>query len=131
MTSARSRLHRATIDLSAKTLRSEQIADRSCEFPTVAAGFEGREHSMSYATFDNLTAIGSIDAKGTIRSHEMPAGVRGTEPVWADGHLLSLCHTKDRAFVGVYDAARIPDGPVAKIWLDHHVPITFHGMFTR
>jgi all-trans-8'-apo-beta-carotenal 15,15'-oxygenase len=36
---------------------------------------------------------------------------------------------RDRAFVAVYDAARIPDGPVAKIWLDHHVPITFHGSF--
>ena len=33
------------------------------------------------------------------------------------------------AFVGVYDAKRIPDGPVAKIWIDHHVPITFHGTF--
>jgi all-trans-8'-apo-beta-carotenal 15,15'-oxygenase len=35
----------------------------------------------------------------------------------------------DRAYVAVYDAKRIPDGPVAKIWLDHHVPITFHGTF--
>lgn len=127
----RGQFHRATIDLSAKTLRSEQLADRACEFPTVAAGFEGREHAISYVAFDNLGAIGSIDTKGNICSHELPAGVRGTEPVWADGYLLSLCHTKDRAFVGVYDAARIPDGPVAKIWLDHHVPITFHGTFAR
>jgi len=36
---------------------------------------------------------------------------------------------RDRAFVAVYDAARIPDGPIAKIWFDHHVPITFHGTF--
>src|SRR5690606_3558974 len=51
------RLHRATIDLTAKSLRSEQIADRDCEFPTVASGFEGREHTTSYVAFDNLTAI--------------------------------------------------------------------------
>lgn len=124
-------LHRATIDLTAKTIRSEQIAERSCEFPTVASGFEGREHSIAYVAFDNLGAIGSIDTKGTIRSHALPAGVRGTEPVWAEGYLLSLCHLKDRAYVGVYDPARIPDGPVAKIWIDHHVPITFHGSFAR
>jgi all-trans-8'-apo-beta-carotenal 15,15'-oxygenase len=122
-------LHRATIDLRAKTMRSEQVAERTCEFPTVAAGFEGREHSISYVAFDNLGAIGSIDTKGTVRSHALPAGVKGTEPVWADGYLLSLCHLKDRAYVGVYDAQRIPDGPVAKIWIDHHVPITFHGTF--
>ena len=123
--------HRATIDLARKTLRSEQLSDRACEFPTVANGFEGREHAISYAAFDDLGAIGSIDATGTIRSHELPAGVRATEPVWANGSLLSLCHLKDRAYVAVYDPQRIPDGPVAKIWLDHHVPITFHGTFAR
>ena len=52
-----------------------------------------------------------------------------SEPLYVDGHLLALSHMRDRAFVAVYDAARIPAGPVAKIWLDHHVPITFHGTF--
>ena len=121
--------HRATIDLRAKRLRSEQVSDRSCEFPTVARGSEGREQAITYAAFDSLGAIGSIDARGAIRAHALPAGVRGSEPVWADGYVLSLCHMADRAFVGVYDAERIPDGPVAKIWIDHHVPITFHGTF--
>lgn len=124
-------LHRATIDLAAKKLRSEAIAERACEFPTIASGVEGREHSITYVAFDNLGAIGSIDAKGTIRSHALPSGVRGTEPVWADGYLLSLCHATDRAYVAVYHPERIPDGPVAKIWIDHHVPITFHGTFAR
>lgn len=121
--------HRATIDVRAKRLRSEQVSDRSCEFPTVARGSEGREQAITYAAFDSLGAIGSIDARGAIRAHALPAGVRGSEPVWADGYVLSLCHMADRAFVGVYDAERIPDGPVAKIWIDHHVPITFHGTF--
>ena len=64
-----------------------------CESPTVAPGFEGREHSLSY-----LVA----------RSHDGPS---------------------DRAFLSVYDAARLPDGPVARAWFDRQVPITFHGMF--
>jgi all-trans-8'-apo-beta-carotenal 15,15'-oxygenase len=121
--------HRATIDLISKTMRSEQLADRAAEFPTVRPGDEGREHTLAYSVFDHLGAIGSIDAKGTIVSHELPDGERATEPLYVDGHLLSLCHTADRAYVAVYDAKRIPDGPVAKIWLDHHVPITFHGTF--
>ncbi|MFN0248605.1 MAG: carotenoid oxygenase family protein [Kofleriaceae bacterium] len=127
----RGQFHRATIDLAAKTLRSEPTAERDCEFPTIASGFEGREHAITYVAFDNLGAIGSIDAKGTIRSHAFPTGVKGTEPVWADGYLLSLCHLPDRAYVAVFDANRISEGPVAKIWIDHHVPITFHGTFAR
>jgi carotenoid cleavage dioxygenase-like enzyme len=79
--------------------------------------------------FDELGAIGSIDARGRVVAHELPSDERATEPLYVAGHLLSLCHTRDRAFVAVYDAARIPDGPLAKIWLDHHVPIAFHGAF--
>lgn len=126
---AEGRYHRATIDLAARTLRSEQVSDRSCEFPTLQPGDEGREHRIAYATFDTLSAVGSIDARGKIIAHELPDDVRATEPIYVDGHMLSLCHTDGAAYVAVYDAARIPDGPVAKIWLDHHVPITFHGTF--
>lgn len=121
--------HRATIDLAAKTLRSEQLADRGCEFPTVRPGNEGREHSETYVVFDQLRAIGTIDAKGTVVAHDVPGDQLVSEPLYVDGHLLALCHMRDRTFVAVYDATRIPAGPVAKIWLDHHVPITFHGTF--
>jgi len=76
--------HRATIDLAARTLRSERISERRCEFPTVAPGSEGQEHALGYAVFDEPSAVGSI-----------------------------------------------PDGPVARIWLDHHVPLTFHRAFAR
>jgi all-trans-8'-apo-beta-carotenal 15,15'-oxygenase len=124
------RYHRATIDLERNALRSDQISDRRCEFPKVTPDQEGREHSIAYAVFDELTAIGSIDAKGQIVAHQMPGDERATEPLYVDGHLLSLCHTRDRAFVAVYDVKRIPDGPVAKIWLDHYVPITFHGVWS-
>lgn len=132
------RYHRARIDLAAKTLTSERLSDRACEFPTIAAGEHGFPHAVTYAAFDNLGAIGAIDSQGAVVAHELPADQRASEPLFvdgggsaSDGHLLSLCHAQDRAFVAIYDAARIPDGPVAKIWLDHHVPITFHGTFVR
>ena len=123
------RYHRATIDLAARTLRSEQLADRTCEFPTVAPAVKGREHAVAYAVFDNFGAIGSIDARGAITSHSLDASERCSEALYADGYLMSLCHARDAAYVAVYDAARIPDGPVAKIWIDHHVPLTFHGVY--
>jgi all-trans-8'-apo-beta-carotenal 15,15'-oxygenase len=123
------RYHRASIDLRKRALRSTQLADRPCEFPTLAPGMHAREHDLAYVVLDNFGAIGSIDARGTIVAHEVPEDERVTEPVYANGHLLALTHRRDRAFVAVYNAARIPDGPVAKIWLDHWVPITFHGVF--
>lgn len=125
------RYHRARIDLAARTLTSEPLSDRPCEFPTIAHGEHGFPQAITYAAFDNLGAIGAIDSRGRVTAHALPADQRATEPLLVDGHLLSLCHADDRAFVAVYDAARIPDGPVAKIWIDHHVPITFHGSFVR
>ena len=121
--------HRAVVDLAARTIVSEQLSDRACEFPTVAPGDEGREHRTAYAVFGDLGGIGAIDGAGRVTEHQLPAGERATEPLYADGYLLTLTHARDAAYVGVYDAARIPDGPVAKIWIDHHVPITFHGTF--
>jgi all-trans-8'-apo-beta-carotenal 15,15'-oxygenase len=123
------RYHRATIDLAAKRLRSEQLSDRACEFPSVAPGMKGREHAVAYASFDNLGAIGAIRPDGTIEAHVLPADEKISEPLYVDGHLLALCHTYDAAYVAVYAAERITAGPVAKIWIDHHVPITFHGVF--
>jgi all-trans-8'-apo-beta-carotenal 15,15'-oxygenase len=93
----------------------------------------GAEHARAYAVFGDLDRIGAIEttgpATGRVTAHELPAGELASEPLYADGYLLSLCHAKDRAFVAVYDTTRIPDGPVAKIWIDHHVPITFHGVY--
>jgi len=77
---AQGRYHRATIDLAHKTLRSEQLADRACEFPTVATTDKGREHALAYAAFDQLGAVGSIDPRGRIIAHELPVNQRGTEP---------------------------------------------------
>ncbi len=123
------RYHRATIDLASKRLRSEALSDRACEFPTVAPGAKGREHAVAYASFDDLGAIGAIRPDGAIEAHVLPADEKISEPLYADGHLLALCHTRDAAYVAVYSAERIAAGPVAKIWIDHHVPITFHGVF--
>ena len=45
------------------------------------------------------------------------------------GWLLTLVHDgrADASYLAVLDAARLEDGPVARAWFDHAVPITFHG----
>ena len=132
------RYHRATIDLAARTFSDERILDHSCEFPTIAPGV-GRANAFPYLALDNLGGLGKLDlATGTLDAHALPATQRATEPVFVangpgedDGHVLSLCADgpSDRAFVAVHDAKRIAAGPVAKVWLDHSLPITFHGTF--
>jgi len=138
---ANSESHRAVIDLERKTLRTEPVLARSCEFPTVAPGREGREHAISYVALDTLRGIGKLDARtGSLAAHELPDTQRVTEPLFVprpgatredDGYLLALSHDgpTNRAFLAVYDAARIPDGPIARAWFDHQVPVTFHGTF--
>lgn len=132
--------HRAVVDLDRKTLRSEPVLARACEFPTVAPGFEGREHSLSYLVLDSLAGIGKLTADGALVEHRLPDSQRVTEPVFVprpgatredDGWLVALSHDgpTDRAFLAIYDATRIPDGPIARAWFDHQVPITFHGSF--
>lgn len=136
-----SEAHRATIDLDARTLRSEPVLARACEFPSVAPGYEGREHALTYLALDSLAGIGTLDARtGALVEHRLPDTQRITEPLFVprrnatgedDGYVLALTHDgpTNRAFLSVYDAARIPDGPVARAWFDHQVPITFHGTF--
>ncbi len=133
--------HRAVIDLDGKTLRSEPVLQRACEFPTVAPGREGREHGLSYLALDSVAGIGKLDARtGTLTEHVLPDTQRITEPLFVpragataedDGWLVALSHDgpTNRAFLSVYDAARIPEGPIARAWFDHQVPITFHGTF--
>lgn len=126
----RGRYHRAVIDLRAKTFRTEPLTDRDVEFPTLEPGSEGRAHARTFVTLDGMSSIGAIDtATGAITSHTLEAGAAISEPLFVDGHLVALGHTRDRAFAAIYDAARIPDGPVARAWFDHHVPITFHGTY--
>jgi all-trans-8'-apo-beta-carotenal 15,15'-oxygenase len=136
--------HRATVDLRARTLRSEQIIDQPCEFATIAPGAEGREHGATYLVLGDLAAIGKLDARTgkLVATHALPSTQRTTEPLFVprpgavrddDGHVVALQHDgpTNRAFAAVYDAARLPDGPVARVWFDHQVPITFHGTYLR
>ena len=62
-------------------------------------------------------------------SRDLPGDQRASAPLYVDGDLVSLCQMRDPAFVAVYDAPWIPDDPIAKIWIDHHVPLTFRGTF--
>jgi all-trans-8'-apo-beta-carotenal 15,15'-oxygenase len=116
------------------------VLDVACEFPTVAPGREGTPSTYVYAAAGDLGSVLRYDtATHAVQRHALPATQRATEPLFVprsagsedDGWLLALCHDgpTDRAFLAVYDARRLVDGPVARAWFDHQIPITFHGTF--
>jgi carotenoid cleavage dioxygenase-like enzyme len=34
---------------------------------------------------------------------------------------------KRKSFMAVFEAANLEKGPIAKLWLEHHLPMSFHG----
>ncbi len=138
---AGARYHRAVIDPARRTMTSEVVLDEVCEFPKVNARVEGAEHRTTWLTLGALDGIGRLDPEtGTMTADRLPSHQRASEPVFvprvgardeADGHVLTLCYDghQDRSFVAIHDGLRVADGPVARLWLDHRVPMTFHGIW--
>jgi all-trans-8'-apo-beta-carotenal 15,15'-oxygenase len=127
---ATARLSRARIDLRARTFTSEVIADVPCDFPQVRLEDAGGRHRAVWSTDADLGGILRIDTdSGAIDRHRVAAGEAVTEPVVVGAHVLTLGHAaaSDRAFLSIYRADHLSDGPMARCWFAHHVPITFHG----
>lgn len=65
------------------------------------------------------------------------AGVHVGEPVFAgrpggavdEGWWLMQCldSVAEQSFFAVFDAQLVASGPISKIWLQHSLPLSFHG----
>jgi all-trans-8'-apo-beta-carotenal 15,15'-oxygenase len=74
---------------------------------------------------------------GVAQSFDFGPNVATGEPVFAarpgggidEGFLIVQCldGTTERAFFALFDAAHVDSGPIARIHLPHHLPISFHG----
>lgn len=146
-TDAQGRLHRATLDVNAGTLFSEQVSDRRCEFPSATPLRAGARHRYTYVAahsgpdtwrgpHDVLVKVDMETGAETVVT--LDAGHHPSEPIFVpraggsaedDGWLLVQTYdaTSNRTYVAVLDA-KVPDaGPVARAWLEHAFPFTFHG----
>jgi all-trans-8'-apo-beta-carotenal 15,15'-oxygenase len=137
------RYHRASVDPTRRTFRSEPLSGLGCEFPRVHPRIEGQRHGLTWLTHGDLRAILALDPEHHRESmYEFPSGQWASEPVFAprsgalgsderDGYLLVLCHddARDRGFVAVLDARDISGGPVARVWFDQYVTSTLHGQW--
>ena len=137
------RLSRAIIDPARKTLGNEPLWDRGCEFPRVHPEREARDYRYTWVQTEAPHGIARFDVEaGEAMTYDLPEHQRASEPVFvprrvsagtpgdeSDGYALTLIYdgAVDRSCVAVFDAARLPDGPIGRAWFDHSIPITFHG----
>ncbi|HET9598469.1 MAG TPA: carotenoid oxygenase family protein [Anaeromyxobacteraceae bacterium] len=145
-----STLHRAEIDVAARTARFEERAAIPCEFPRVAPAREGRRHRFVYAAEVSAERIAESALQDRIAKIDVERGAAGrlalgpgqtvSEPVFVprprgagedDGWLLTLVYDapSHTSHVAVLDARDLAVGPIARAWFDQHVPLTFHGAF--
>ncbi len=132
-------LHRATLDLAGRRFTSEARLDRAVEFPRVHPTHEGAPHDVTWLAADGLQTVLAHRADGAHREYRFEADEVISEPVFvprgsndeADGWVLTLVydHRTARSSLAILDGLRLGDGPVARAWFDHHVPMTFHGTF--
>ena len=142
-------VRRYVINLKQNRVNQEILAHDSYEFPIVNPHRLGHRYRNGYFTY---SARAALQDTGIARM-DMLSGQRELfdfghnflvgEPVFAprpgvsfsgdeaveEGWLLSQVFdvTTQTSFFAVFDAAHLADGPIARILLEHHVPISFHG----
>jgi all-trans-8'-apo-beta-carotenal 15,15'-oxygenase len=135
-------VRRYVIDPKARTLREETIDAGNHEFPMVDLRMALRKHRYGWFAcghagdwiFDGVTRL---DMESGARE-EYRFGSRHFvgEPIFAprgvregDGWILAQVQSGETGtnFLAVFEAANLAAGPVAKVHLRHHAPISFHG----
>ena len=136
-------LRRITLDLASRRVRAEEISGDNHEFPGVHPDRAGRAHRFAHL------ARGARDALfwSSLVRVDLESGREDvfdfgptricTEPVMAprpgageeEGWLLSevLDAPSGRSFLAILRSDALADGPVAEVWLPHHLPLSFHG----
>ncbi len=133
---------RYIIDVQSGTAKEDIISDGNYEFAMADPRVYGRKHRYGYFASGGLsdltTGISRIDySTMDIQHFDFATPAHTGEPVIIpkpngkvdDCWIITQCLDSKsmRTFFAIFDAAHIRDGPLAKIWLSHHVPISFHG----
>jgi carotenoid cleavage dioxygenase-like enzyme len=148
-TKAIPRLTRWTIDLSQNTNEYgwERLHELGCEFPRLDDRFAGLKYRHGYAACaaDGGTEIGGFNGivhidhqTNQLDVYDMGKYCVTSEPVFVarsddaaegEGYLLANVYDEERraSHLVVLDAENVSSGPLAKAYLDHRLPLGFHG----
>ena len=134
-------LTRVRVDTRNRRLEHTTLDDTPSEFPHIDARFAGTAHDRVW--LDHFGSLSQHDLKsGERRIHTLSPNQHASEPVFVprsdnapegDGWVLTLIYDGPTAtsHVAIIDTQRFDDAPVARVWFDHHIPVTFHGLWSQ
>lgn len=126
-----------------------RLSDAVCEYPRLDERRAGLPYRYGFVAAEGgpgtgdlaHRALGCFDlTTGEMVRWRAPPGQSVSEPVFVarrgsadegDGWLLAVIYDQpaDASHLAVFDAQRIPAGPIARAHLAHRVPAGFHGSF--
>ena len=138
-------LTRWILDLKSGCAKSEQLEDRSIEFPRVRPDLVSKSNQFGYALassnskkpdFKEIVKYDFVNDSSEV--YEYGSGNFGAEPVFVpsegandedEGYLLSLVYDQetDKSDLIILNAQEVSSGPLAKVHLPQRVPFGFHG----
>ena len=141
------KLHRWRLNLDTGSCTEEQLSDNVTEFGMINARHSGRPHRYTYAAtgvpgrflFNGLTKHDTTT--GSEEHYPFGDGVFGSETAMAprigstgedDGYLITLTTdmVNDVSECLVFDAARLSDGPVARLRLPERISSGTHSTWS-
>jgi all-trans-8'-apo-beta-carotenal 15,15'-oxygenase len=136
-------LRRYVIDLAGQRLTEDIISERNCEFPMLDPRVAAQRHRYGYMTTAPVATVfhsglaridvdsGQLDVVDLGERTHLGEPIFVADPQAGDerGWLLSLGldGASGHSFLGVFRSDALGDGPVARIWLTHPAPLSFHG----
>ena len=135
-------IRRYRMDLKTGKLSEEILDHGNHEFPMIDGRAAMARHRVGYFSFGGVggfnRGLKRFDYEtGAADAFDFGALTHVGEPVFAErtggaldeGWLIAQCldGATMKSFYAVFDAQSVSAGPVAKILLDHHLPISFHG----
>ncbi|MBV1933903.1 MAG: carotenoid oxygenase family protein [Parvibaculaceae bacterium] len=141
-------LRRFVVNLDTNTAREERIAEGPFEFPMGHAATALHKHRygyMSYGAHDSIfhSGLARVDTQtGNTTTVDLGEKIWVGEPIHAPdpAHPLqedagwiiaqALDGTTNKSFYAVFNADNLAAGPIARLHLNTHMPISFHGHWT-
>lgn len=143
-------MRRASIDVARQDIQFESLWSNTCEFPRIASNLQGSKHQYVYML--QLPADSELSAPlfteilklnvNNGESHRLCLGSEQypLEPVFIykdnaksedDGYLLSMVYDGQQhlSYLAIIGAKNIEAGPLAKLYFDQALPVSFHGVW--
>lgn len=136
-------LCRFILSLNDKKVTEEKMPTSIAEFPIINPYYIGIKHRYIWTqTYSDVTGNEGFSRYDTKTQEQKrwfaPNNHLVSEAIFVpkndeeqNGWILQLIQDTDiqQSYLGVFDASCVGNDPVAKIWFEHPIPATFHGIF--